>query len=495
MRYILAILLLANSFVTVAQKLTVGNPAPKLMYKTWVQGKPIQNFEKGNIYVLDFWSTNCRGCVSVMPHLSMISQKLKNKVNFIGISVSEKDATLVAPFVAGLGKKITYSIAVDDGYMLNNFLRPLTNHLPTTVIIGKDGLIEWVGSAFDLENILPKIIDDKWDIDIFKKQLSSEEPLQDMKAKIGDNADWNAIKSDLLQKYHGLNADSIILSWQYSYYGSKGEIPKFCSSLVKYVEDFLPKSNPDLMNIYAWYIFTNSSDKEQLYTAAKWLETKAASIYPVALDTYANLLYKIGKKRKAIVSQRKALELIDQEEYVDDLALSYYKILTNEPTWKTLDGKQYYTSDNVLWEKVGKSIKQYSHRKADSIVLLTKIAYMKKAGKWHDLTNVVDEFCKIYGTHGNVLNVFAWDVFNANTNQIELNKALGWSEKSLLDGRYKRFHYSFYDTKANILHKLGRTKEAMIAEKRAIELCPEEEKGNLLATLAKIENGEKTWKE
>ena len=54
----------------------------------------------------------------------------------------------------------------------------------------------------------------------------------------------------------------------------------------------------------------------------------------------------------------------------------------------------------------------------------------------------------------------------------------------------------FMDTYANILHKLGNTKEAILWEKKALALVKsEEEKKTYQEALTKMEKGEKTWKD
>ena len=39
--------------------LKFGDYAPKLQVKEWIKGTPIQSFEKGKVYVLEFWATWC----------------------------------------------------------------------------------------------------------------------------------------------------------------------------------------------------------------------------------------------------------------------------------------------------------------------------------------------------------------------------------------------------------------------------------------------------
>lgn len=38
----------------------IADPAPSLYVQEWLKGTPIQQFEKGRIYVIEFWATWCK---------------------------------------------------------------------------------------------------------------------------------------------------------------------------------------------------------------------------------------------------------------------------------------------------------------------------------------------------------------------------------------------------------------------------------------------------
>ena len=40
-----------------AQELSAGDPAPPISVTEWVQGEAVPAFEKGKIYLLEFWAT------------------------------------------------------------------------------------------------------------------------------------------------------------------------------------------------------------------------------------------------------------------------------------------------------------------------------------------------------------------------------------------------------------------------------------------------------
>src|SRR5688572_6824044 len=70
--------------------LMIGDPAPAIQVAEWVQGKPVAKFEPGSMYVVEFWATWCGPCKVAIPHLNELSKTYAGKVQFIGVSVSEK---------------------------------------------------------------------------------------------------------------------------------------------------------------------------------------------------------------------------------------------------------------------------------------------------------------------------------------------------------------------------------------------------------------------
>jgi tetratricopeptide (TPR) repeat protein len=86
------------------------------------------------------------------------------------------------------------------------------------------------------------------------------------------------------------------------------------------------------LNNDAWLVFENSADKKQLNAALSWSK-KAITIRQESgnwLDTYANLLYKLGRKKEAIEHQEKALQL---EPENDNIKINLAKMKKSEKTW------------------------------------------------------------------------------------------------------------------------------------------------------------------
>ncbi len=112
-------------------------------------------------------------------------------------------------------------------------------------------------------------------------------------------------------------------------------ISKYNEIILKYCDDDLMKElSNDEMNSIAWQIFLNSDDKKCLFIALNL--TRQSLVIdknnPAYLDTYANILYKLGQIEEAIEMETKALDLVAQwqkKSYQEALD----KMKSGKPTW------------------------------------------------------------------------------------------------------------------------------------------------------------------
>jgi thiol-disulfide isomerase/thioredoxin len=144
----------------IAAPLGVGSPAPKIEVQEFIKGEPVNYFESGKIYVVEFWATWCPPCRTSIPHLTEMQKKYKDVV-FIGVSVSEQNWNGVKPFVEQMGEKMDYRVAMDGraGKMSKNWMQAAAqNGIPTAFIVSGEGKIAWIGHPMQMEKRLGEIV-------------------------------------------------------------------------------------------------------------------------------------------------------------------------------------------------------------------------------------------------------------------------------------------------------------------------------------------------
>lgn len=191
--------------------LTIGSSAPALDVEHWVQDgsgkfKPVTEFEKGKVYVVEFWATWCGPCIASMPHLVEIQQKYADKGVQI-VSISDEDLETVEKF---LEREFTGSTESKEGAAAEDApktFRDLTsayclttdpdgssnksymeaagqNGIPCAFIVGKDQKIEWIGHPMSMDEALEQVVEGNWDREAFAEQFKEEQQMDLLMSKI-----------------------------------------------------------------------------------------------------------------------------------------------------------------------------------------------------------------------------------------------------------------------------------------------------------------------
>jgi tetratricopeptide (TPR) repeat protein len=144
--------------------LNIGDKAPPISGLDWLKGDPINSFQSGHIYVIEFGYIGCPGCTQSIPHMSEIAEKFKGQVTLISVFYNEKKARMPR-FLDSWGDRIKYTVAIDEESkktMQNAWLKPAAiNYAPAAFIINRDGKIVWIGNpgkGFGIDEALQAIL-------------------------------------------------------------------------------------------------------------------------------------------------------------------------------------------------------------------------------------------------------------------------------------------------------------------------------------------------
>lgn len=324
------VLCLISSFFCRAE-LGIGDPAPALKAH-WLKGTPIDKFEKGQVYVLEFWATWCGPCIAAMPHITKLAKQFAGKASFIGVNVFEHakmDAGVVEKvekFVKENSKKMGYSVCMDEAetFMGKNWMRAAgLNSIPATMIIDQDGKIAWIGHPKAMDKPLEAIIAGTWNAKAFavtykenkieeKKRMEESKPVMAM---------LTAMNEAMAAKNYAAVIDSFASFPDNRYGKSEYLAPLYFKALAH--TDTL-RADKELMQL------TDSTTKSAVFAALSGEEglpvqfyrsvieyyTAVKSVHPYNMASLAAAYFNAGETVKAVELQKKWVKWMktDKEE-------------------------------------------------------------------------------------------------------------------------------------------------------------------------------------
>lgn len=145
--------------------------------------------------------------------------------------------------------------------------------------------------------------------------------------------DWKAIQSRIASHYPE-QADELTALGKVAYYEHRNDWNNFQTVVVEYMSKYGVAATPEQLNNYAWTVFQHCPDMHCVTEALEWSKRSFKDNQsPLFMDTYANILYKMGKKDDAIAWEEKARNLSaegDKKGYEETID----KMKKGEKTWE-----------------------------------------------------------------------------------------------------------------------------------------------------------------
>lgn len=118
------------------------------------------------------------------------------------------------------------------------------------------------------------------------------------------------------------------------YYYLKKDFSRWMGLKVKLYQRHADLIDYRILNNDAWYVFEKASDKQNLLVALSWskrvIEKEPTANY---YDTFANILYKLGRTEEAIQTEERGLLLPVGNGFVEDIRENLRKMKSGERTW------------------------------------------------------------------------------------------------------------------------------------------------------------------
>ena len=309
-----------------AKSLSIGDKAPAIKVAKFYNGTPISEFKPGKTYVMEFWATWCGPCVAQIPHLAKMQAEYKDQdVQFVSTAVWQREETqalrekAVADFVAGKDGKMAYTVAIDDeGWMADNWMKPAgQNGIPAAFLVGKTGIVEWIGHPGSLDDVLKQYKAGTWDREQAMKEFQEERRFatkgREMMMKVmmaersGDREAAGAALAEALKEFpDNLNVQMMQFEFFLADQNTASEGYTLAKRIMKQNWD-----NAQILNFLSWHVADDKTvkrrDMDFALEAAKRADDITGNADPSILDTLARVYWVKGDRAKAIEAQQKAV--------------------------------------------------------------------------------------------------------------------------------------------------------------------------------------------
>jgi thiol-disulfide isomerase/thioredoxin len=298
----------------------VGDVAPELHVSEWIQGEPVLRFERGRVYVFEFWATWCGPCIFAMPHLSDIQRQYMDKgVTVIAINVMDEDLDGARALIKKMGTTVENRVAIDAnttgeraGVMAKAWLGA-DRAIPRCLIVDRDTKIAWIGHPMRVDGPLHAIVAGTYDA---AQQSLVDEQFALLDRQLGvakRDKQWSTVL-EILDQMHVADPFSTPLNYTTRLQALFGQGDY--ESANRFVKQVLNDSVDSRLTGQLAGALLTAPDKSKLdldfvLAAAKQASRNGASDDPVALSALARAFEARGEKAACVKVWTKMLQLDD----------------------------------------------------------------------------------------------------------------------------------------------------------------------------------------
>ena len=317
-----------------AASLAVGDPCPPLNPEKFLKGDRISGFEKGKVYVVEFWATWCGPCIQAMPHLSELQAKYKDRgVTIIATNIREMrkdgvgweeafdETTLpkVEAFVKEQGDRMAYTVVYDGPAkkMDTAWMKASGSQgIPRVFLVDRKGTLAWIGHPMMLRMPLHEVAEGTWDNKTGPERVKqAEEAYLGAMRQFPIDAKAGLAAWDRAEKDYPILAPDLVAP-KFDALLAAGHCDAAYAAGATLASQAIKQKNSRTLNSVAWAIVNPTvklerRDLDLAFRAATKANEFTQGKDPGILDTLARVHFSKGEIDKAIECQTKAIELAD----------------------------------------------------------------------------------------------------------------------------------------------------------------------------------------
>lgn len=167
---------------TAEPSLSLGDPAPPIVVSRWVQGEPVERFEPGTVYVIDFWASWWGPCRESTRMLNRLQIGWQDRVRVVGIASANeaRRETLgsVQRFIEGQGSAMRYTVGFDEPRVM--FRAYMTGSgvsgIPRVFVVDQAGRLAWHGHPQDPQfpSVVALVLEGAWSIEAYERLVAEQ---------------------------------------------------------------------------------------------------------------------------------------------------------------------------------------------------------------------------------------------------------------------------------------------------------------------------------
>jgi thioredoxin-related protein/predicted DNA-binding protein len=175
------------------------------------------------------------------------------------------------------------------------------------------------------------------------------EPVVKIAKKLSTSPDWTGLQNTIKKRFSDYFAKRTITNAKSRWYAYKKNWAEYGRYSVEYVETYATNMEDFYLAERAWMVFLHSQNKKELEVAINWSKKiisknkDSSNVLPSAMDTYANLLFKIDYlfghlqiSKRAIESEERALAMASKnaKQKINDFRKTLENMQQGVITWE-----------------------------------------------------------------------------------------------------------------------------------------------------------------